>query len=215
MVSGAGTVHPPRLLQPWRSGLRMGQAGGPWTRVCSGPPAPAQQATHSHPSLQVLVREGAWRPRGLRLPGPHHPSAAGRRGRSGLGPGATARTHPSEILGRDVAWRGPLRALCTHASCFLALPFPALSRLPTPDAPLARYDAKTARRGGSWWQEKGVQASVQPRPTSPSSPRRPPPGPSSPALAHHPQPGAVGPEGSVMSNCSWSSSPPFAKCIHI
>lgn len=130
MVSGAGTVHPPRLLQPWRSGLRMGQAGGPWTRVCSGPPAPAQQATHSHLSLQVLVREGAWRPRGLRLPGPHHPSAAGRRGRSGLGPGATARTHPSEILGRDVAWRGPLRALCTHASCFLALPFPALSRLP-------------------------------------------------------------------------------------
>lgn len=131
VVSGAGTDHLPRLLgklQPWRSGLRMGQAGGPWTQVCSGLPAPAQQATHSHPPLQVLVWEGAWRPRGLRLPRPHHPRAAGRWGCDGLGTGPTARTHPSEIRGKDVVWRGPCTR-CAHAPASLLFPS-WLSRLP-------------------------------------------------------------------------------------
>lgn len=87
----------------------------------------------------------------------------------------------------------PGEAPCTHATCFLALPgsltpssFLVHSRI---RCPLARYDAETARQGGSWWQENGVQASVQPRPTSPSSAGGPLPGP-----AHRPQPTTPSPE---------------------
>lgn len=43
-------------------------------------------------------------------------------------------------------------------------------------------------RGGNWWQEKGLQDLVQPRPTSPSTRRDLLQG-----SAHRPQPGAVGP----------------------
>ena len=39
---------------------------------------------------------------------------------------------------------------------------------------------------GSWWQEKGVQASVQPRPASPLLPQQPPLGPSPPPPAQSP-----------------------------
>lgn len=93
------------------------------------------------PSLQVLVRQGARRPGGLHLPGPHHPRAPGKCP-LGIGPGLGTRRTAEDPPSRDAGKRcglecrppaAPQHTLCTrHPHCLApgpSSPFPSLHTL--------------------------------------------------------------------------------------
>lgn len=155
MVRGATAVHPGILgrhsPRDWVSERVKPENPGPKSTVVARPWLSRPLTTT--PSLQVLVWQGAWRPGGLYLPRPHHPCAPGRSSvgtRIGLGTGRMQRTHPAEMLGKNVA-------PCTssaHTTPLLGIPLPlSLLHAPCPGAapsPLALGFFLWAENGSDW-----------------------------------------------------------------
>ena len=81
------------------------------------------------PSLQVLVWQGARRPGGLHLPGPHHPRALGRSSvgsGTGLGTRRTAEDPPSRDAGEGQGLDRPPRTQSVCTTPLPGIPLPAL-----------------------------------------------------------------------------------------
>lgn len=142
-------------LRDWVSGRVKPENPGPKSTVVAR--LWLSRPLTATPSLQVLVWQGARRPGGLYLPRPHHPRAAGRSSVGtgmGLGTGRTQRTHPTEMLGKNVAQGGPPAHRLYIPPHFLAPPLPlSLLYAPSPGAapsPLALRFFLWAENRSDW-----------------------------------------------------------------